>query len=550
VPGLAEAFDRIGLALEHHLPVSHAAGAAIAVTDRHETLGVVVRGFADVASGTPVRPETRFMIGSISKSFAAIVVLQEAEAGRLDLHVSVNELLPWLELPEPFGPITMHHLLTHTSGLAAGTEDAPTGLGAATLMRNVPPTFAPGESFWYSNDGYKLVGLVFERVTGQPAHELIQERVLEPLGMTASVAAIVDGIRTDLATGYEPVFTDRPAQLRHPLVPATFTVSSTVDGSIVSNVIDMAAHARLLLNRGAGPERRVLSEAMFDVLATPFVERSDYPGTAYGYGLVIGGDEHGPWLAHGGGMVGYTGLTAVEPESGLGVVMLQNGSGAKDDVHQYAFDAVRACITDAPLPDVWAPPEPTSIPDAEMFVGEYVDPEGREVLRVQTDADGLRIAIGESSGRLERDPLTAEVGDQFVVVHPDLERCPIRFGRARDGRAHEAFHGDRWFRGERYDGDPPEPAPREWLAYPGLYRNDDPWMPTLRVVLRKGRLALQFPVELSDEAGEAELRPLEDGWFAAGESWQPRRIRFDRLVDGKAVVAEFNGGRWYRSFED
>ena len=75
------------------------------------------------------------MIGSISKSFAAIVVLQEVEAGRLDLHVSVNELLPWLELPEPFGPITLHHLLTHTSGLAAGTEDAPTGLGVATLLR-------------------------------------------------------------------------------------------------------------------------------------------------------------------------------------------------------------------------------------------------------------------------------------------------------------------------------------------------------------------------------------------------------------------------------
>ena len=65
--------------------------------------------------------------------------------------------------------------------------------------------------------------------------------------MTSSVAAITEDVRTDLATGYEPVFTDRPAQLRHPLVPATFTVSSTVDGSIVSNVIDMTAHARLLL---------------------------------------------------------------------------------------------------------------------------------------------------------------------------------------------------------------------------------------------------------------------------------------------------------------
>jgi hypothetical protein len=146
--------------------------------------------------------------------------------------------------------------------------------------------------------------------------------------------------------------------------------------------------------------------------------------------------------------------------------------------------------------------------------------------------------------------LTADVGDQFLVVHPDLERFPIRFGRSSDGRASEAFHGDRWFRGEHYVGEEPRTPPREWLACPGLYRNDDPWMPTLRVVLRKGRLALQFPVELSDEAGEAELEPLDDGWFAAGEPWVPRRIRFDRLVDGKTVVAEFNGGRWFRSFED
>ncbi|MEO8423088.1 MAG: serine hydrolase [Actinomycetota bacterium] len=549
MPGLAEAFDRIGLALEHHLPVSHAAGAAIAVTDRHETLGVVVRGFADVASGAPVRPETRFMIGSISKSFASIAVLQEVQAGRLDLHVSVNELLPWLELPEPFGPITLHHLLTHTSGLAAGTEDAPTGLGTATLMRDVPPTFGPGERFWYSNDAYKLVGLVLERVTGQPAHELIHQRVLEPLGMTSSVAAITENVRADLATGYEPVFTDRPAQLRHPLVPATFTISSSVDGSIVSNVIDMAAYARLLLNRGQGPHGVVLSEAMFDVLTTPFVEQPGDPETSYGYGLNIGRDGHGLWIGHSGGMVGYTAYAAVEPDSGLGVVFLQNGSGWMTDVVRYAFDAVRACVSDAALPEVWAPPEPTTIPGAQAYAGTYVDPMGGDALDVRVDAGGLRIAIGDASGRLEHDPLNADTGDLFVIVHPDLELFPLRFGRAADGRVHEAFHGNRWFRGERYVGDPPEPTPEKWSAYPGLYRNDDPWMPTLRVVLRKGRLALQFPVELSDEAGEAELQPLDDGWFAAGEPWVPRRIRFDRLVDGKAVVAEFNGARWFRSFE-
>ena len=76
-------------------------------------------------------------------------------------------------------------------------------------------------------------------------------------------------------------------------------------------------------------------------------------------------------------------------------------------------------------------------------------------------------------------------------------------------------------------------------------------MPTLRVVLRKGRLALQFPVELSDEAGRGGAAAAgRAAGSRSGEPWQPRRIRFDRLVDGRTVLAEFNAGRWYRSFED
>jgi D-alanyl-D-alanine carboxypeptidase len=548
VPGLAEAFDRIGSALEHHLPVSHAAGAAIAVTDRDETLGVVVRGFADVASGAAVRPETRFMIGSISKGFAAGVVMQEVEAGNLDLHASVNDLLPWLDLPEPFGPITMHHLLTHTSGLATGTEDAPTGLGAATRLREIPPTFPPGEHFWYSNDGYKLVGLVLESVTGTPIHRLLQERVLGPLEMTGSVASIDDAVRTDLATGYEPMFTDRPAQLRHPLVPAIFTVFNTADGSIVSSVVDMAAYARLLLNRGRGPQGEVLSEAGFARLTSPMIEIPDDPGTFYGYGLHVGRDDHGPWIGHSGGMVGYTANLAVEPDSGVGIVILQNGSGSKVGLTRAALDAVHACLRDDPPPEPWSPPAATSIPDARAFAGDYLS-EGGDTLSVHVEGDGLSVALGVASARLEHDPL-GEPGDTFVIAHPDLELFALRFGRDADGRVVEAFHGNDWFRGDRYIGEEPEAPPEEWKVCPGLYRNDDPWCPTLRVVLRKGRLALQWPVELSDEEGDVELRPLGDGWFAVGEPWEPRRIRFDRIVDGRAVIAEFNGGHWFRSFED
>jgi CubicO group peptidase (beta-lactamase class C family) len=546
--GLQEAFERAGTSLEHHLMASHAAGAALAVTDREEILGVAVRGMADVASGTPVKPETRFQIGSISKSFAAIVTMQEVDAGRLDLDVSVNELLPWLDLPEPFGPITMHHLLTHTAGLHTGTEDAPGFAGALQILRSYPATSSPGERYHYSNDGYKIVGTVLEAVTGRPIHELLRDRLLEPLGMAGSVAAITDEIWTDHAIGYEPMLSDRPAQLRHPLVPAPRIVSNTADGSIVSNVVDMSAYARLLLARGDRPDGRggrILSEEGFARLMAEAVEDPEH--ALYGYGLWTEDVDGRIWLGHSGGMVGFTALLVTVPEEGLACVILQNGMGDRRPVVAAALAAVRAGLAGDPLPEPWVPPAPTEIPRADRFAGTYTGDDGRTLV-VEPEDDGLAISVGPVSARLERDPLVDEPGETFLVAHPAFERYPLDFRSDGSGAVVEVFHGETWFRGERYEGPEPEEPPDGWRRHPGVYRNDDPWSPVLRIVLRKGRLAITWPTDPDDEEG-GELVLLDDGSFAVGESAAPRRVRFEGDVNGMSAVTVFNGGRWYRSFE-
>ena len=550
MPGLQDAFDRIGEALEHHVANSHAAGAALAVTDGEEILGVAVRGLADVAAGTPVRPETRFQIGSISKSFAGIVAVQEAEAGRLDLHVSVNAILPWLELPEPFGPITLHHLMQHTAGLAIGTEDAPTLAGTLWTMRGVPPTTAPGERFWYSNDGWKIVGACLEHITGMAVHELIADRLFGPLGMRDSVAAIDESEYERTAVGYEPTRWDRPPQLRHTLAAATRIVSSSADGSIVSNVIDMSAYARLLIARGDVPDGRagrIMSDAMFSVLTEDGIDDGD--GGRYGYGLWQEDVDGHRWIAHTGGMVGYTALLAVSPDDGLGLVLLQNGGGAKRGVAASVFATVRASLRGEEFPDVWVPPLPTEIEQAADFVGKYAGDDGRE-LEVEAIDDGLQARLGSLAVRLERDPLAIEATDTFLVAHEALDRFPLEFVRDGDGRVVEAFHGQTWFRGQAYSGPDPEPLPEAWAGFPGLYRNDSPWNPVLRVLARKGGLVLQWPYESGDQGTEGRLVPLDDDWFAVGEERDPRLIRFEgRTAEDKAVVAQFNGGRWYRTEE-
>jgi D-alanyl-D-alanine carboxypeptidase len=548
--GLDEAFERIGATAEHHLESSHAAGLALAVTDADDALGVVCRGLADVAANKPVRPETRFQIGSISKSFAAAIALQEVEAGRLDLHVSVNEILPWLELPEPFGPITLDHLMTHTSGLLVGTEDAPTGPGVYHRLRTNPPTTAPGERWLYSNDGWKVVGACLEAVTGRPIHELLRERVLGPLGMERSTGAIVDAEYQDLAVGYEPLFSDRPVQLRHPLVPATHITSNTADGSIVSTVLDMSAYARLVLARGDVPGAdagRLLSEAMFEEWVRQRVP--DDAGGTYGYGWWQEEVDGVTWIAHSGGMVGYTAFLGVSPDDGLGLAILQNGGGDKRALSRHAFAAVRAALAGADVPEAWSPPVAASIPRAPEYAGTYTGEDGR-VFEVAADGQTLRLTAGPVSVLLERDPLADDVADSFLVPHEALERFALVFGRDAGGEVVEAFHGDTWFRGERYAGPDPQPVPDEWRRYVGFYRSNDPWAPTMRVVVRKGALAMGWPNAATDDAGDEVLIPLDDGWFAAGAVRDPRRVRFlGSGAGGLAVVAEFNGGSWFRSFE-
>ncbi|MEA2521502.1 MAG: hypothetical protein QOI81_1148 [Actinomycetota bacterium] len=543
MPGLAEAFELIGDAIEHRLPVSHTPGLALAVTDGHEILGVVVRGFADVGSGTPVRPETRFEIGSISKGFAGMIAAAESETGRLDLHQPVTEILPWLEIPQPFGPITMHHLMTHSSGLHAGTEDAPTGLGAAWQLRETPPTFAPGEHFWYSNDGWKVAGLVLEHITGRPIHDLLRERIFGPLQMTATQGAILDETRIELATGYLPLYTDRPARLDHPLVQANWLVSNTADGSIVSNVIDMTAYARLLVSGGQEP---ILSSDAFGVLTGPYVDDPESPGFAYGYGFWVGERDGVRSIWHSGGMVGFEAYLEAQPERGLGCVILQNGMGNKTGLAEYALNVIHGSIGGSALIAMPHPPASTDVPNGGEYVGAFTAEGGRS-FEVVAEGPSLRYREGPLGVLLERDPLE-EVTDTFLLPHPSLDRHALRFGRDASGAVVEAFHGNDWFRGGAWSGPPPVPHPKEWEAYPGLYRNDDPWSPVMVISLRKGTLTLDWPLDNEESAGE--LIPLDDGSFAVGELWMPKRIRFERMVDGQTIMAVFNAGRWHRSFED
>jgi D-alanyl-D-alanine carboxypeptidase len=539
VTGLEEAFERIGRAAELDLPLTHAPGLALAVTDRNDTLGAVVRGFAEVASGRPVRPDTRFQIGSISKSFAALCILQEEARGTIALDVSVNELLPWLELPEPFGPITLHHLMTHTSGLMTGIELGPWGVADALLARSHPPTFAPGDRFSYSNLGYKLVGHVLERVSGMPVHELLHQRMLAPLGMTRSVGAILEEDRADAAVGYEPLLSDRPPHLQSQLAPAVWQVSNVADGSIVSTVADLCAYARIVLGGGQGPSGVVLEPDRFDRWIGPYVETGER-GTRYGYGwnvVDLGGRRT---IQHSGGTLGFETFLAIWPDDDLAVALCMNGYGMRDALGSYALSVVAAAVGARPLPDppILVPQE--SVADAASIAGRFAS--GDRTIELEAAEGGLELRSGPVRVRLER---WSDGADTFAVPHAAFDRHLLRVVRDPTGAVLGVSHGPRWYGREGRLSDEEPSATPGWVAFAGLYRSDAPWVRAIRVYERRGRLFATWP----SNGEEHELTALPQGWFAAGDPALPRRARFLDVIEGRAQTMEYNGAALTRSFD-
>ena len=278
-----------------------AAAAAVAVTDRDGTL---------IARSYGAGEDALWPIASIGKAFAAIIALQLADEGALDLHAPVRDALAWF----PFPAITPHHLLTHTAGVVESSDLAPASGYDVIALGATATGFAPGEHRRYSNVGYRAVGLVLEAVTGEPYGDLVQRRVLDRLGLRDAIPTMTHATRDRLPPGHVPRYDDRPWQPAHGLVPAPWVESAEADGCSCCTVEELAAFARALWRE----DPALLTPAGYAAMKTHWPPAE---GSAYGYGLELHADGFG----HGGDMLGHVAEMRVDVESGLGVVAFASG---------------------------------------------------------------------------------------------------------------------------------------------------------------------------------------------------------------------------------
>jgi CubicO group peptidase (beta-lactamase class C family) len=533
------AFERIGGYVDRHREDLAAPGLALALTDRDRCLGVVTDGSANIDTREPVREHHRFQIGSISKGFTALAILQQVERGTIGLDDPVTTYLPWFEVRSAFPPITIHHLLSHTAGLVMGTDFTGDAVAEVWALRETETGFAPGERFLYSNVGYKALGLALEAVTGRPWWESVRERVAEPIGMGDVDLVITDRARARQPVGYAGPHADRPWFPRHGWAPSVWFQSGTADGTICATAEELTAYLRLLLAGGGG----VVSPASFERMTTPYaVEAST--GQTYGYGVRwLPGDPR-RYLGHGGGMIGFTALVLVDVEAGFGVASLMNSAfGRHHDLARFALECVAAEAADRPLPAVPDPRDPASVARPGGFEGRFVDEQGV----IEIVAEGHRLFLVADGHRAALLPAGAE--GSFGVDDPDRDRCVLGL-TLEGGTAVRASWGNRLLRREGSLPDPEPGSPPGWAGYPGRYSSWNPWMPGLEVFSRGGELWLAAAGEaLADLEGERRLTALDGGSFRVGEEWSPDRIRFDTVVDGRAHRVILNAAPFFRSFE-
>ena len=510
------AFKAIDAMVERYLREMNAPGLALAIADRGGVLRVATYGLSDLDRNEPVRPEQMFQIGSISKSFAAAALLQLRDEGKLDLHAPVTKYLPWLRI-EPRGVITTHHLLTHSSGLPSWAPVFPADPGARHIAG-----FTPGSNFWYCNLGYQILGYLIETLDGRPYPDAIRARIFEPLGMSSSVAYIANDTRARSVNSYVPYLPDRPYPRMGRVADAPQIVFDNAAGSISSTPGDMAVYLRTIANRGKG----LLSEKSFNDWVKGYVPTSPSAEESYGYGWFTGKlDEHA-MIRHTGGMVSFMSAMHLDLEDGVGAFASINAQlGYRPNaVTTYAIRAIRAVNAGQPLPEAPAMPAASAIADAKELAGLYTSSDG-DKLELVNEGEGLVLLRGGKRYPVE------SAGGLPLVRTSEFDTFGFVFDREKKSVA----HGGRLWTAAPYTA---AEVPAAWRAFTGHYRSESPWVGSVRVVARDGKLWLD---------GVTPLRPVDAITFRVAEPEHcPEWVQFLDVVSGKSRHIKVSGEDLWR----
>lgn len=321
----SEKIRKIGQFVEQQKKISKIPGISIVIVEKGKTVYQKGFGYADVKEKTPVISNTLFEIGSTTKAFTGLAILQLEKDGMLKRSDDVRKYIPWLRLRYNGEPqtITINQLLHHTSGIASNSiAQIPESNAHNALELNVRTLLnqqlnrKPGSSFEYATINYDVLGLVIEVVTKQPYEMYMKKQILEPIGMKDSFVGLQQVQSSEMASGYKIGF-----MRAQPYTPPIYR-GNVPAGYIISNTNDIAKWMKLQLgnSRSNAIDKQLIQELHIpDQSVEPFDK-----GTYYASGWAVMKKDEKQYLLHAGDNPTFSSYFILQPDEQLGVAILSN----------------------------------------------------------------------------------------------------------------------------------------------------------------------------------------------------------------------------------
>ncbi|MEO1528927.1 MAG: serine hydrolase [Planctomycetota bacterium] len=377
------AIEKLRAAVRYEVAQKDLPAFSISMVDRNQTVWAEGFGFQDPERSVPATAETVYRVGSVSKLFTDIAIMQLAEDGQVDLDTPVRNYLPDFQPEIGDHPgLTLRQMMSHRSGLVrespVGNYFDPSEPSLAKTVASLNQTglvYEPETKTKYSNAAVAVVGAVLESQLDVSHPQRVRETILQPLGMNDSRFVVPAEGEPKLATGWMRTYDDRRFE-----APG-FLLGTGPAGNMYSNVLDLAKFVSCLFNEGKLDDGEILSVDSLNEMLTPVVD-SDGKPQGFGLGFHLQKLDGYSKVGHGGAVYGFSTQLEALPERELGVVAASSLDGSNGVARRLSDYALRLMI---------ATQDGSSLPEYRTTVSVPTE-RARRLEGVYREVDGERFA--------------------------------------------------------------------------------------------------------------------------------------------------------------
>ena len=457
----SQAVEKLQAAVRHEVEQKELPAFSISVVDDQRVVWADGFGFQDAQQKQPATADTVYRVGSVSKLFTDIAVLQLVDEGKLDLDVPVSTYLPDFKPHNPYDiTLTLRQMMSHRSGLVRESPvgnyfdpDEPSLAATVASLNDTSLVYKPETKTKYSNAAIAVVGAVLETQLDVSHPDRVRQTILDPLGMNNSSFIVTLEVEPQLATGWMRTYDGRRFEA------PTFLLGTGPAGNLYSSVLDLSKFLACLFNDGKYDGHQILKPKTLELMTTP-IKNADGEPQGFGLGFHIQDLDGYTKIGHGGAVYGFSTQLEALPERKLGVAAASALDGTNGVTHRLVDYALRLMIATQDGEELPSYRTSGPIPPqrARELVGMYREIDGDRFTKI-TELNG-EVFMQRGSYRYE---LRSSADDGAIITDDE-----IGFGtkvKLEDGDRLQV--GDDVF--ERLPDEPPAEIPDQWKGLIGEY---------------------------------------------------------------------------------